>query len=111
MCTRPNAECADEAVARTLRGDLVETARFVIAHATKPYNLVYHGITVPVGATPELGSLRRKILRGLHEKWEIAAVQALLTPEDTVLEIGAGTGVLSAIIGKRARRVVSYEPN
>ena len=98
-------------VDRSLKGDVAAVLRFVVARVTRPQKLIYHGITVPVAATPELDSLRRKLLRGLHEAGEIAAVEALLRPEDVVLEIGAGTGVLTAIIARRAKRVVSFEPN
>src|SRR5579862_6872762 len=96
---------------RTFKGDLAKLIRYAVARTRRPSMLPYHGINVPVGATPELGSLTRRILRGLHERFEIAAVEALVRPEDIVLEVGAGTGVLSAIVARLGAEVHAFEAN
>ena len=98
-------------VERTLKRDVRDVVRYIITRARRPNELPYHGAIVPVAATPELESLTRKILRGLHESYEIAAVKALLRPRDVVLEIGAGTGVLSAIMATLGAEVHAFEPN
>ncbi|MCR5876537.1 FkbM family methyltransferase [Phenylobacterium sp. J426] len=54
-----------------------------------------------MGATPELARTRRRIYRGVYEADEIRALVALLRPEDVVLELGGGCGVVSAIIANR----------
>jgi FkbM family methyltransferase len=96
---------------RTLKGDVRDVIRYIIMRVSRPKELPYHGAIVPVAATPQLRSLTRKIIRGLHESFEIEAVKALLRPSDVVLEVGAGTGVLSAIMAKLGADVHAFEPN
>jgi FkbM family methyltransferase len=98
-------------VEQTLKRDVRDVVRYIVMRARRPKELSYHGATVPVAASPELESLTRKILRGLHESCEIAAVKALLRPCDVVLEVGAGTGVLSAIMATLGAEVHAFEPN
>jgi 2-polyprenyl-3-methyl-5-hydroxy-6-metoxy-1,4-benzoquinol methylase len=96
---------------RTLKGDVGDVIRYILMRASRPKELPYHGAVVPVAATPQLQSLTRRIIRGLHESFEIEAVKALLRPSDVVLEVGAGTGVLSAIMAKLGAEVHAFEPN
>jgi FkbM family methyltransferase len=96
---------------RTLKGDVRDVIRYIVMRASRPKELPYHGAIVPVTATPQLRSLTRKIIRGLHESFEIEAVKSLLRPGDVVLEVGAGTGVLSAIMAKLGAEVHAFEPN
>lgn len=95
----------------TLKRDVRDVIRYIVMRASRPKELPYHGAIVPVAATPQLRSLTRKIIRGLHERFEIEAVKALLRPSDVVLEVGAGTGVLSAIMAKLGAEVHAFEPN
>jgi FkbM family methyltransferase len=107
--SRPNlSEMSPEP---TLKRDVRDVIRYIVMRASRPQELPYHGAIVPVAATPQLRSLTRKIIRGLHESFEIEAVKALLRPSDVVLEVGAGTGVLSAIMAKLGAQVHAFEPN
>ena len=51
--------------------------------------------------TGELQSIRRSIYRGTYEQAEIECVARLLRPDDIVLELGSGCGVLSTFIAKQ----------
>ncbi|WP_421932356.1 FkbM family methyltransferase [Phenylobacterium sp.] len=97
----------------TPRETVVGVARYVALRMRSPKRIQYHGVTIPVGADGPLHALRRKLYRGLHERCEIAAVEALLRAEDVVLEIGAGSGVLSTVIAKRLARATlhTFEAN
>ncbi len=57
---------------------------------------------------------QRRLLRsGNYELKEFQAVMKTVTPEDTVIEIGAGIGFMSTVISKRkhAKKVVAVEAN
>ena len=51
--------------------------------------------------------------RGRYERDELRLIGQLLSPDDVVLEVGAGLGVLSAYCAKRlgSSRVFAYEAN
>tara|TARA_R110002110_G_scaffold2769_1_gene13712 strand:- start:1103 stop:1840 length:738 start_codon:yes stop_codon:yes gene_type:complete len=83
--------------------DMARHARYGMLVARDPAKYNYHGVTVPMHATPEIHRLRRRLYKGRHERPEIAALRALLQPEDTVLEIGAGAGIVSVFISQRLK--------
>jgi FkbM family methyltransferase len=74
-------------------------AKYTWLRITNPGSVRYFGVDVPFEG--QAGRYRRRIYRGVHERPEILAVQALLRPDDVVLEIGAGIGVVSAVIASR----------
>lgn len=73
---------------------------------------VCHGIAVPM--SPYLTDTRtERINAERYEAEEIAGALALVRPGDTVLELGAGLGIVGAVIAKKceAAQVLSYEAN
>lgn len=71
--------------------------------AAKP-TLVASYLDVQVPSSPFLTEGRiERINTGKYEGQEIEGVLALVTPEDRVLELGAGIGVVGAIIAKTAQ--------
>ncbi len=50
-------------------------------------------------------------IRGVFEPHMVQLFDSLVTPSDTVLDIGANIGCTSILFGSRARRVVSFEPS
>jgi FkbM family methyltransferase len=70
------------------------------------------GVKVP--HSPFLHDKRiERIQSGRYERQEIAAALALIKCEDRVLELGAGLGVVSAVIAKNVNpaAILSYEAN
>jgi FkbM family methyltransferase len=57
--------------------------------------------------------VERAISRGGYERDELRLIGMVLSPDDTVLEIGAGLGVVSAYCAKRvgSNRVFAFEAN
>lgn len=72
-----------------------------------------HGIEIPVSKEFSRPWLLRKISRGRYEKEEIAGALALVNSDDSVLECGAGLGVLGTTVARlrRPRKMVSFEAN
>lgn len=71
-----------------------------------------HGVGVP--PSPFLHDQRiRRINAGRYEGQEIGGALAMVRPGDRVLELGAGLGVVGAVVAKNAspERVQSYEAN
>lgn len=83
---------------RTLFANLVHYTTARIRH---PKVFEYRGLTIPLAATPEFESVRRSMYRGAYEGHELQALAKLIKPEDVVLELGAGLGVVSTFIAKR----------
>lgn len=81
--------------------NVVQAARYVRLRAQSPATLEYHGVVIPFRATPELGRVRRSVYRGDYERPELEALATLIRPDDTVLELGSGLGVVSTFIAKR----------
>lgn len=71
-----------------------------------------HGVNIP--DNPYLGPQRiRAISRGRYEAQEISAALRSIGPADRVLELGAGIGIVGAVIAHACRpaRIDSYEAN
>ncbi len=65
---------------------------------TDPSEFVYAGVKIPLKATKELWKLRKVIFLGEYEAPELSALKDLIKPNDIVLELGAGVGVVSTFI-------------
>jgi FkbM family methyltransferase len=73
----------------------------------------YHGVQIPLDDPAIHGRIREVIEGGMYELGDVRAVDAMLTTQDVVLEVGAGLGFMSALCAKRIGddRVFSYEAN
>ncbi len=72
-----------------------------------------HGIRVPV-VEPVINERMRGVLEsGRYERNEVRLLERLARPDDVVLELGAGVGVVSSVAARvvGAERVVSIEAN
>ncbi|MBB97704.1 MAG: FkbM family methyltransferase [Rhodobacteraceae bacterium] len=71
-----------------------------------------HGVGVPPSRYLHDGRIER-INAGAYEGDEIRGALSVVGPEDTVLEIGAGIGVVGGVIAHncKPRRVLSFEAN
>ena len=70
------------------------------------------GVKVP--ASPFLNATRiARIAEGRYERQEIQGALALVGPSDRVLEMGAGLGIVGAVVAQNAKpkAVLSYEAN
>lgn len=82
--------------------------------AAKPGTHVYHGIKVPVDSTPELLAVRRPIYRGVHERAELDSLANMVRPDDIVLEVGAGCGIVTTFLATHlsdSRNMHVFEAN
>lgn len=80
--------------------------------ATTDPAVSYHGIDIP--PNPYLGPDRiRAISRKRYETQEITAALRSIGTQDRVLELGAGLGIVGAVIAHNCRpeRIESYEAN
>jgi FkbM family methyltransferase len=73
----------------------------------------YHGIKVPLDGAHVIRPIWQQVFRGEYEQPEIQAALALVRPGDTILELGAGMGVVSGVVAKARPDVSihSYEAN
>lgn len=93
---------------------ILRVLRLLMLRLWHPAILNYHGVIVPFRATRNLGRVRKMIYSGHYERTELAGMGALLRPDDVVLEIGAGCGIVSAFIAKRLatpNNLHSFEAN
>lgn len=65
---------------------------------TGPSEFVYAGVKIPLKETKELWKLRKLIFLGEYEAPELSALKDLLKPDDVVVELGAGVGIVSTFI-------------
>ncbi len=72
-----------------------------------------HGFALDIDPATDPFGVVKGILKGWYEASEVRVARALLTPEDRVVELGAGLGMvtcaLSAIVGPA--NVIAFEPN
>ena len=80
---------------------------------TAPAFIRSRGLLFPDDPAVLSPKLRRMLRAKTYELKEFEAIRALVGPDDTVLELGAGIGFMSTVAARRcgARRVVSYEAN
>ena len=88
---------------RVYRKYVVKTAR----------TLTYHGLVVPLRRSGMTQSVAEHLYCDLYEVPEINGLQAVVAEGDTVLELGAGLGIITALAARKAGRgrVISYEAN
>ncbi len=75
-------------------------------------NIRFRGIEIP--SSPYLTELRcKRIVEGRYEAEEITGALAVVRPGDRVLEMGAGLGVVGAVVAANAKpqAVLSFEAN
>ncbi|MGP6087543.1 FkbM family methyltransferase [Antarctobacter jejuensis] len=75
-------------------------------------NVTFRGVKVP--SSPYLTDMRRKrIAEGRYEAEEIAGALATVRPGDRVLEMGAGLGIVGAVVAANAKpqALLSFEAN
>lgn len=75
--------------------------------------VVYQGLKVPLDTTLVTGPVLDALWKGVYEGAELRALGALMRPDDRVLELGAGMGVVSGAMARRhpQSRFLSYEAN
>ncbi|SFR17238.1 FkbM family methyltransferase [Poseidonocella sedimentorum] len=73
-----------------------------------------HCLGVKVPPSPFLNEMRiKRINAARYEGDEIAGALSIVTPEDRVIEMGAGLGIVGAVVARNARpeRILSFEAN
>lgn len=75
--------------------------------------LPFHGLTVPMQGPHITKPIWKHVWRGDYEWPELRALLKLMRPEDRVLELGLGMGLVSGVLALRhpAARFTSYEAN
>jgi FkbM family methyltransferase len=97
-----------------LFANLTCATRYAANVIFNPAIYIYEGIRLPLRATPELQRHRRHIYKGLYERQEMETIRHLLRPDDIVLELGTGCGIISTFIAQRlsdSRRLHTFEAN
>lgn len=76
-------------------------------------SLSFHGLQVPMVGDHITKPVWKHVWRGDYERPELLALSALMRPDDRVLELGAGMGLVSGVMAKRhpQARFTSYEAN
>ncbi|WP_102107732.1 FkbM family methyltransferase [Oceaniglobus roseus] len=79
----------------------------------RPDRLTYRGLTVPIDRDFVPKAVVKQLLRDDYETPEIDAALALVRPDDRVLEIGSGLGVVSGLVARRlsSGRVLTFDAN
>jgi FkbM family methyltransferase len=78
----------------------------------RPNTVEIQGVILPIGAHLSR-QMRKVIYQGKYEKHELNIIKRSLTPDDVVLELGAGLGLVSTYCAKRigSDRVFAFEAN
>ncbi|MEK0082253.1 FkbM family methyltransferase [Benzoatithermus flavus] len=91
---------------------LIEKLRRRLDDVSSPASVRIEEAVVPISPdTPR--SLRRALQRGTYEGAERRMLAAVLRPDDTVLELGTGIGLIATLCAKRigGERVWTFEAN
>lgn len=82
-------------------------------HFRQPEWADNHGVLLPVKHRLVSPGIAREIYLGDYETKEIEIISRRLSPDDVILEVGAGLGYLSTYCAKRngSDRVFTYEAN
>ncbi len=111
---RRGADAAELTFIQDLAAYLSCAAQYAAKVTFNPAMYVYEGVRLPLRATPELQRHRRHIYKGLYEREEMDTIRHLLRPDDIVLELGAGCGIISTFIAQRlsdSRNLHAFEAN
>ena len=75
--------------------------------------LGFHGLKVRLSGAHVSWGVWKRVTRGDYEKPELDALMALLKPEDRLLELGCGMGLVSGTVAKKypLLQVQTYEAN
>lgn len=75
--------------------------------------LTYDGLIVPITSKVITDQILDTLWKHKYEEPELRALSALMRPQDRVLELGLGMGLVSGVMARRhpAARFVSYEAN
>lgn len=75
--------------------------------------LSFHGLKVPMRGEHVTKPVWKHVWRGDYEWPELRALSVLMCPEDRVLELGLGMGLVSGVLARRhpTARFTSYEAN
>lgn len=96
-------------------GEIETDLRYRIRKRTRPTIVEVNGIKLTPQSALISDKVRRQLYRGTYEHNEMELVQRHLTPDDRVLEIGAGLGAVSAfcaaLIGSDRVACVEANPN
>jgi FkbM family methyltransferase len=63
-------------------------------------NYELHGVTIPIDRKIITDRILYSIIRGRYEGTEARAVKSMVKPQDRVLELGAGIGLISVVAAK-----------
>ncbi len=90
-----------------------QTASLTFAFRRFWPTLPFHGLTVPMQGPHISKPVWKHVWRGDYEWPELRALAALMQPQDRVLELGLGMGLVSGVMARRhpAARFTSYEAN
>ncbi len=69
------------------------------------------GVLIPYDPAIITPPIKHAIESGYFEAEEAAQLPHIISPDDIVLDIGAGIGFISTLIARRAERVISVEAN
>ena len=89
-------------------------SRYALSVLLNPDVFLYENIRIPLGSSPVLQARRRDFYRGLHERGEMETIRHLIRPDDVVLELGSGLGIVSTFIAQRlsdSRNLHTFEAN
>ena len=85
----------------------------ILFNRWRGYGVSTLGIRVPLQSAVLSPVMEHHLAGGQNQALEVAAALAITLPGDTILELGAGLGVVSAAVRKHtlASRIVAFEPN
>lgn len=89
-------------------------AKYAASVIFNPKVYLYENIRIPLGSSPAHQARRRDFYRGLHERGEMETIRHLIRPDDIVLELGSGLGIVSTFIAQRlsdSRNLHTFEAN
>lgn len=75
--------------------------RYAISVIFNPKMYIYENIQIPLGSSAVFQARRRDFYLGLHERGEMETIRHLIRPDDIVLELGSGLGIVSTFIAQR----------
>ena len=101
------------ALQKKRRVSQLKKLQFTARKLFKPVTVSYAGLTFWTGAPSLPSDIRKALYKECHEHLEHQLAAAAISPEDRVLEIGAGVGLVSLVCARicGVDSVLSYEAN